>query len=629
MSERGPVRQAQVITPFGPGSIHTDRYRVSLICCGLDYWFKGLPDDVEEYRIKDEWRLNRYLQVKELRLPPDYRRRNQGIKPSNPGKTIPFLRFPTWHYCIGCGKMKKTSMTYQGRSNELECPDCGEKKMVQVRFISVCEEGHIMEFPWNEWAHQLMKPSCNGDDLYLYETSGNTLGSIFVKCKKCNSKHSLEGITYGNLSIKSDKFKCQGVQIWNSDDKGSGCGNNIRGALRNASNIYFPKVFSSIFIPKLLKESKKTDPLLSELIVRFEKPSISETIELLIDIFSDESSEMKTKKILKALKKDELGFSYYEDDLLCRGIAEYFKLLGEKEGKTEKESCFDETDFRLEEYKSICQEWDLPELKSKKADLKKYSLKVQDYFSNIMLIEKLRETRAFLGFSRLAPPVDFEIDEDKLWLNPPDKENLWLPGVKVYGEGLFFEFRKEKIKDWISGSGKSEIAKRLKILNKNSEKLRCYEQENKIHPVMVMIHTFSHLLMNQLTYQCGYSSAALRERLYFSFDKDNFVAGLLIYTASGDSEGTFGGLVRMGKTELFEPLLKKTMENAYWCSADPVCMEMGKSGQGPESCNLAACHNCALVPETACEMRNRFLDRGLVTGTFENTETGFFNKFLE
>jgi len=100
---------------------------------------------------------------------------------------------------------------------------------------------------------------------------------------------------------------------------------------------------------------------------------------------------------------------------------------------------------------------------------------------------------------------------------------------------------------------------------------------------------------------------------------------LLIYTADGDSEGTMGGLVRMGRPGLLEPVVQRAIERAKWCSADPVCMEMGsKGGQGPGSFNLAACHNCALVPETACEQFNRFLDRGMVVGTLEQPGIGFF-----
>ena len=132
--------------------------------------------------------------------------------------------------------------------------------------------------------------------------------------------------------------------------------------------------------------------------------------------------------------------------------------------------------------------------------------------------------------------------------------------------------------------------------------------------------------MNRLTFECGYSSAALRERLYVSNEENHSMAGLLIYTADGDAEGTLGGLVRMGKPGNLEPIILAAIDEARWCSADPVCMDMGNlHGQGPDSCNLAACHNCALVPETACEEFNRFLDRALVIGDMDNTKLKVIN----
>ena len=107
------------------------------------------------------------------------------------------------------------------------------------------------------------------------------------------------------------------------------------------------------------------------------------------------------------------------------------------------------------------------------------------------------------------------------------------------------------------------------------------------------------------------------------------MAGILLYTAAGDAEGTLGGLVRMGQPQRFEKVLRRALERARWCSADPVCMEMGDDvGQGPDSLNLAACHSCALVPETACEEFNRVLDRGLVVGTLANADLGFFQQLM-
>ena len=131
-----------------------------------------------------------------------------------------------------------------------------------------------------------------------------------------------------------------------------------------------------------------------------------------------------------------------------------------------------------------------------------------------------------------------------------------------------------------------------------------------------MIHTFAHILINQLTFECGYSAASLRERLYVSNLGGERLSGVLIYTASGDSEGTLGGLVAMGRPGYLEPIIWKALEKAKWCSADPVCMEIGSSGgQGPESCNLAACHNCALcagdiVPRRQPVPGSRFIDWG-------------------
>lgn len=56
-------------------------------------------------------------------------------------------------------------------------------------------------------------------------------------------------------------------------------------------------------------------------------------------------------------------------------------------------------------------------------------------------------------------------------------------------------------------------------------------------------------------------------------------------------------------------------------------MDAGDKGQGPDSCNLAACHGCALLPDTSCEEFNRLLDHGLVIGTFEDSTLGCFSTF--
>ena len=143
----------------------------------------------------------------------------------------------------------------------------------------------------------------------------------------------------------------------------------------------------------------------------------------------------------------------------------------------------------------------------------------------------------------------------------------------------------------------------------------------------MLLHTLAHVLINQLAFDCGYGSASLRERLYCDIsDKEHPMQGILIYTASGDSEGTMGGLVRQGRSGRFESTLKRALQHAAWCSSDPVCIET--TGQGADSANLAACHGCCLLPETSCEEGNRLLDRGLLVGTPKDKPLGFFSDLV-
>lgn len=129
-------------------------------------------------------------------------------------------------------------------------------------------------------------------------------------------------------------------------------------------------------------------------------------------------------------------------------------------------------------------------------------------------------------------------------------------------------------------------------------------------------------------FECGYSTASLRERLYISADPAAPMAGFLIYTAAGDSEGTLGGLVRLGRADRLGPVMRRALGSASWCSADPVCSEH-LGGQGSKLANLAACHACVLLPETSCETINHGLDRAMVVGTPNDRSRGFMASILE
>ena len=100
----------------------------------------------------------------------------------------------------------------------------------------------------------------------------------------------------------------------------------------------------------------------------------------------------------------------------------------------------------------------------------------------------------------------------------------------------------------------------------------------------------------------------MRERLYVFGDK----AGVLIYTADGDSEGSLGGLVRQGYQDRFAKTILSALERGVWCSNDPICQEL--PNHGPANSIRAACHGCALLAETSCTEGNGLLDRQLVLG---------------
>ena len=200
-----------------------------------------------------------------------------------------------------------------------------------------------------------------------------------------------------------------------------------------------------------------------------------------------------------------------------------------------------------------------------------------------------------------------------------------MPAVEVYGEGIFLKFKDDFVDKWLDEYGEKFtgiIDRYHAAMHKRSPE----DDPREVNPFFIAMHTFSHLLIKKLCFDCGYGSSSLRERLYFSDNSDIRMNGLLIYTSSGDSEGSLGGLVRQGRDKNLGRLVKNALDEAKWCSADPVCSDIGNSsGQGPDNVNGSACHNCCIVPETSCEEFNMLLDRTTVIGSLESPELGFFH----
>lgn len=183
------------------------------------------------------------------------------------------------------------------------------------------------------------------------------------------------------------------------------------------------------------------------------------------------------------------------------------------------------------------------------------------------------------------------------------------PAVEVFGEGIFLRFDEERLSRW---EDLPKVRDRAEILVDRRASSQWAHRLDTPEPRFIALHTIAHLLIRRLAFASGYASAALQERVYANSDRPDHTAGILIYTAAGDAQGTLGGLVRLGAPDKLLPLLLAALNDADVCSNDPVCIE--SDHQGSSSLNLSACHGCALVSETSCETGNRLLDRQLVLG---------------
>lgn len=633
----GMIRRAQLVAPFGVGAMSVLIDGTSVITAGLDHWYKS--DDraslvLEEYREHD-WRLEARLGVKEFRLPPEYRRGNQGSDKRNVELTVPVLRFPRWHFCIYCKCLEKSELSMK---QGVFCHDKSHEakgarpRMSQVPFVLICTAGHLDDFPFDKWVHRSHKPSCGGQ-LRLISTGGDGLEGQRVVCDRCKAERSLRGITETTpesggtvfshrLSSPDDPYLCVGARPWLSDQGGI-CGLPMRGALRGAGNVYFPKVESSIYLPR--KEGAVSDEM-HELMRNTEIRSAMRMLHRFLGA-EIEAATLRRELIGHLETISPACLTPISDEEL---IAGYHDLLG---GGEEESGSGEEPDTELLTGED---EWRYPEFRCIRETPNDDRLAATDpgvhpdlnsCLERVRSVDVLRETRALRGFTRVRDDV-LRLSAGKALLrrNPQSSDQNWLPAYVVKGEGIYLELDPARLRAW---EVRPEVQARAQRIADQYGKLaaRRGSQDRALPPRFVLLHTLGHLLINELVFTCGYSSASLRERLYVSTDAEREMAGLLIYTAAGDSEGTMGGLVRMARPANLRAVFASAISGARWCSTDPVCMDAGEKGQGPDSCNLAACHGCALVPETSCEEFNRFLDRGLVIGTFEDPTLGFFSTF--
>lgn len=491
------------------------------------------------------------------------------------------------------------------QNKKFDIPECDvcRLKLVPSRFVVACERGHIDDFPWVEWAH--MGKPCSTPDLII-RTGGSSSGLVGIRviCKSCGAQNNMAG------AFSNDTHsKCSGNMPWVG--KYEQCDSIPRTLQRGASNTYFPLVINSIVIPSY------SDGICKE---------IRETAAWRFLIDGGVSDDAMVELVVKTIA-DRLGYDTTEIKNTIK------RMLNED--YTEQVVC-SEIDYRYDEYRAF--QGLVGEDALDSADFELELIDGTNYRSrgiaSVTLVHRLREVRALVAFSRIHPLDRHEtlVDDEET----PNayavsvrgkKERNWLPAVEVRGEGVFIQFDQDELREWETDP---RVVKRTEILDSRYNQMAEERgfSPRVITPRFILLHTLAHLLIRQLSFECGYGSASLRERIYCNETSDQpYMAGILIYTASGDADGTLGGLVRQGKPNFLSALIRKTVTTGYWCSSDPLCIE--SQGQGLGSLNLAACHACTLLPETSCEEFNRLLDRALVVGLPDNPEIGFMSNMLK
>jgi hypothetical protein len=608
----GEVRPSQLLWTYGPGAL-IDLPSLSVVTLGIDRWEASRCQPIEEARLLAAVRKELGPQVERLRMPPFQKSEIVDPFSAEAYVGVPVRPFPRWLRCVKCGLLSAYDLglfackenRFRPERTKFVHKDCRGSKgdqpardadAVPARFLLACRNGHLDDFPWHYFVHY--GPSACRGTLRFFE-SGASLQTenLWVKCDQCgasrNMAHAFGKVGQENLP------RCRGRHP-HLDHYDDDCTEQARAVLLGATNSWFPITLSALAIPLA------RDPL-------------SQLIQDGWDYFADLDSEAEVAVTIKTLKKTGAlpGIDKHAASAVW-DVVRAIKAGGGTEGVTA-------ADIKGPEWEVLTDPnppTDWPHFLSKAVAAPKGFAK---RIAGVLLLERLREVNALLGFTRVeapeetANPIDRPMRAD-LCKDPPK----WVPATQVHGEGIFLRFDENAVAMWETRA--SVVARNVGLLAghrgwRNARKLNPHEAYPGIR--YAMLHTLSHLLIRELALECGYNAASIRERIYAVSEGGESQAGILIYTAAADSDGTLGGLVELGRPENLGRLLKQALDRAAICSSDPLCSEHTPAKD--RSLHAAACHACSFVSETSCEVGNRYIDRALLVPTLEVTDAAFFD----
>ena len=492
---------------------------------------------------------------------------------------VPSRIFPTTFVCHKCGSIRRERILSSDQlSHGLRCSTADKERMHPSRWVVFCLRGHIDDFDYDRFVHARSK--C--DDPHVQLLTRDTVAATRVSCLHCGANRSLQE---AYAWVRSGK--CSANRPWEGR-RDEDCDAEPKLSMRSASDVYFGAIRSAISIEPETKRSVRTvfEILSKSKVITREDALYFLKFSKAADEFASEDLEIAVDAYLQA--QEDPG--RYED----RRFQEYSALRTESGGPTE--------DLWAEL---------IPESGLSFAGI-----------SNVLGVRKLREVRALYGFQRGSIPPDPTFEQAVSELSVRFREVL--PAYENRGEGIFFDFDTKQLSEWLDRTSVKENIDRFMHAERRWITDTSRGGEAVGRGLYVLAHSFAHLVMRQLALECGYSQAALRERIFASpDDSDRPWAGVLIYTSSSDADGSLGGLVFQALDRRLPKIIRRGYRDLMICSSDPVCAL--QEPKGFRKLNAAACHSCLVLPETSCERNNTFLDRNIVVpGTLRDPQNALY-----
>lgn len=589
----GSARPSHLVTTSGTGAV-VDLPGMSVIVRGIDSWGLERAEVIREPRLLQQVQAALGPQVRALRSAP-WSPQDNDDPWTRTG--VPVSPFPRWMRCPRCRRLGPLDPPGQfelvhtsGRRPDLakwvhttcqqQTTTSAKRKRacLPARFLVVCEAGHLDEFPYVEFVHGGKSNPCAGPKLTMRD-SASTLGPrVTVRCVECAASRNIAEVAGRDRWDRLPACRGRHPHLQSFEP----CGRRLKLMILGASNMWFSVTASALHLPQ---GQTVADQVAAHWELLGQLPT-QEVVQNVVDGMSD----------LRALR-----------DVPGEQVWEVIQALRASGGPSATEASGD----------LLQAEWRLlarPTTDRTDEDFRAAPTPppagYEGLLDQVVLVSRLREVQALLGFTRLNAPDRRELEPDNRLVLSRGAPT-WVPAFEQRGEGVFLQLREDRVREWEQRVAEHPRITALQRAFVRWSLTRGRPVDDTLPiPRFVLLHTLSHLLLRQVALECGYSSSSIRERLYVGTPEEP-ATGILLSTAASDSEGTLGGLVDLGTADILKRLLDQTIRDARRCSSDPLCAEHVPSDPS-DTLHNAACHACLFASETSCETNNRWLDRALV-----------------